>query len=181
MMSEVPREVAYLVSIVLIEAAVIDGRKLRVPNWLTFHFMVAGWICAYWHGGSALLLWSIAGAAVGLMALLPLYSIGGMGAGDVKLMAGVGAWIGPSCTFWAFLSTVMTGGVLGLAMMAWSGELIRHVAMMQTIGAEILTVRDPTQLSRLAAQRKPKMLLLPYGIPIALGTIAYFAWAGFLR
>jgi prepilin peptidase CpaA len=179
-MTEIPREVAYLVCFVLIEAAIIDGRSLRVPNWLTVHFLFGGWIYAYSSGGGSLLLWSIAGAAVGLLSLLPLYAIGGMGAGDVKLMAGVGAWIGPVFTGWAFLSTAMFGGLMGLAMMAWSGELLRHAAMIHTIGREVLTVRDPVVLSQLAARRKPTMLLLPYGIPIAVGTITYLAWAGFL-
>ena len=97
-----PPEVAYLVSFVLIEAAIIDGRSLRVPNWLTFHFLLGGLIYAYWKGGSSAACWSLMGAAVGLMCLLPLYAIGGMGAGDVKLMAGVGAWLGPWLTVWAF-------------------------------------------------------------------------------
>ena len=179
-MTEIPREVAYLVSFVLIEAAIIDGRSLRVPNWLTVHFLLGGCIYAYFTGGGSLLLWSIAGAALGLLSLLPLYAIGGMGAGDVKLMAGLGAWIGPISTGWAFLSTAMVGGLMGLAMMAWSGELLRHATMIQMIGREVLTVRDPVALSELAARRKPTMLLLPYGIPIAVGTIAYLAWAGFL-
>ena len=64
-MTEIPREVAYLVSFVLVEAAVIDGRSLRVPNWLTLHFALGGWAYAYWSGGAPLLGWSLAGAAVG--------------------------------------------------------------------------------------------------------------------
>jgi prepilin peptidase CpaA len=179
-MTEIPREVAYLVSFVLVEAAVIDGRSLRVPNWLTMHFAFGGWAYAYWLGGASLLGWSLAGAAVGLACLMPLYAIGGMGAGDVKLMAGVGAWIGPACTFWAFLSTALVGGAMGLAMMYASGELVQHLALTRTIGREVLTVRDPVTLSELAARRKPSMMLLPYGIPIAVGTIAYLGWAGFL-
>ncbi len=177
---EVSREVSLFVSIVLIEAAIIDGRSLRVPNWLTFHFLLGGWIYAFWNGGGASLLWSIEGAVVGLICLLPLYAIGGMGAGDVKLMAGVGAWIGPSLALRAFLSSAMAGGVMGLAMMMSSGELYRHLALMQTIGKEVLEIRNPAILSEAAARRKPTMLLLPYGIPIAVGTISYLFWAGFL-
>ena len=45
---------------------------------------------------------------------------------------------------------------------------------------EILVIRNPEQLSAIAAQRKPTMLLLPYGIPIAIGTIGYFVWTGML-
>jgi prepilin peptidase CpaA len=179
-MTEIPREVAYLVSFVLVEAAIIDGRSLRVPNWLTLHFALGGWAYAYWIGGAHLLGWSLAGAAVGLACLMPLYAIGGMGAGDVKLMAGVGAWIGPACTFWAFLATALVGGAMGLAMMVASGELARHLALTRSIGREVLTVRDPAALSELAARRKPTMMLLPYGIPIAVGSIGYFAWAGLL-
>ena len=179
-MEHVPREVVWLVSFILIEAAVIDGRSLRVPNWLTFHFLAGGLIFAFWKGGSALLLTSMAGAAVGLMTLLPLYSIGGMGAGDVKLMAGVGAWIGPWLTFWAFVSSALAGAVIAAGMIVYSGELYRHLAMMHTIGHEVLTIRNPAVLSERAAERKPTMKLLPYGIPIAVGSIAYFAWTGLL-
>lgn len=77
-MEHIPREVAWLVSFVLIEAAVIDGRRLKVPNWLTYHFLIAGLAFAYWKGGSGLFFWSLAGALVGLVSLLPVYSIGGM-------------------------------------------------------------------------------------------------------
>ena len=179
-MVEIPREVAYLVSLILIEAALIDGRSLRVPNWLTYHFLLGGWIYAGWTGGSHLLLWSMTGSILGLITLLPLYAIGGMGAGDVKLMAGVGAWIGPTLTLWAFISSAVVGGLMGLVMMLYSGEFSRHLVMMQVIGKEVVALRDPVALSEVAAKRKPTMLLLPYGIPIAVGTITYFVWAGLL-
>jgi prepilin peptidase CpaA len=178
-MEQIPQSVVWLVSLVLVEAAVIDGRSLRVPNWLTYHFAIGGLIFAFWKGGSSLLAWSFAGAGVGLLSLLPLYAIGGMGAGDVKLMAGLGAWVGPWLTFWAFISTTLVGGLMGLAMMAYSGDMVRHIVMMKTISREIMTIRNPTVLAERAAERKPRMLLLPYGIPIAVGSIAYFAWSGF--
>ena len=120
------------------------------------------------------MLTSLAGAGVGLLTLLPLYSIGGMGAGDVKLMAGVGAWIGPWLTLWAFVSSALAGAVIAAGMIVYSGELYRHLAMMHTIGREVLTVRNPVVLSERAAERKPTMMLLPYGIPIAVGSIALF-------
>jgi prepilin peptidase CpaA len=120
------------------------------------------------------------GAAVGLLTLLPLYAIGGMGAGDVKLMAGVGAWLGPSLTLWAFVFSALMGAVMAAGMIVYSGELYRHLGMMLTIGSEVLTVRNPVVLSNRAKERKPTMTLLPYGIPIAVGSIAYFAWAGLL-
>lgn len=175
-MSEVPAAVIWLVSAVLIEAAVIDGLQLRVPNWLTFHFLVGGLAFAAWTGGQQTLMWSLAGAGVGLVSLLPLYAIGGMGAGDVKLMAGLGAWVGPWLVLKAFVCTAIAGGVIAVGMIVASGDLVRHWVLFHTIGHEILTVRSPAALAERAGERKKTMMLLPYGIPIAVGSIACFAW-----
>ena len=98
----------WTVSIVLVVAAVIDGIQLKVPNWITFPMIASGWIysaCAYAWGGDSWMVglgWSLLGTAVGLALLLPPYAVGGMGAGDVKLLAGVGAWIHATDTAYAF-------------------------------------------------------------------------------
>ena len=173
-------EVILIVSVILVEAAVIDGLKLRVPNWLTFHLVIAGLAFAAWKSGGPGLVWALEGAALGLALLLPLYSIGGMGAGDVKLLAGVGAWVGPAVVFWAFTTSAVAGAVMALGMVAWSGDYIRHWVQLQTIGHEILTVRNPAKLAATAAVRKPNMVLLPYAIPLAVGSIAYFVYARLL-
>jgi prepilin peptidase CpaA len=171
--------VFWLVSFVLVVAAVIDGLTLKVPNWLTYSFAALGLGASLAPGGltpaeSAL------GLLAGLAVLLPLYAIGGMGAGDVKLMAGVGAWVGPFVTLGAFVATVLVGGAIGLGMMLASGRFFTHAHRMCAIGREILEVRDPARLSEAAAARKPTMTLLPYGIPMAIGSIAYFALAGLM-
>ena len=59
-MTQVPQAVFWLVSAVLVVAAVIDGRQLRVPNWLTFHFALGGLVFAAWSGGREMFLWSLA-------------------------------------------------------------------------------------------------------------------------
>lgn len=179
-MVEVPREVAWLVSAVLVEAAVIDGLKLKVPNWLTAHLILGGLAFSAWHGGTPGLIGSLQGALLGLALLMPLYAIGGMGAGDVKLLAGVGAWVGPALTLGAFITSAVAGGVMAVAMIAWSGEYARHWALFHTIGNEILTLRSPSRLSEIAAARKPTMMLLPYGIPLAVGSVGFFAWSRLL-
>lgn len=177
-MNPLPQAVVWFVSAVLIEAAVIDGLKLRVPNWLTYNLFFAGLGFAAYSGGLMGLLWAVAGAALGLSLLLPLYAIGGMGAGDVKLMAGLGAWMGPALTLGAFAASGIAGGIIALVMVVRSGTVLKHVVMAQMIGQEILSVRDPAKLAESAARRKPTMMLLPYAIPIAIGSIAYFAWMG---
>jgi prepilin peptidase CpaA len=86
--------------------------------------------------------------------------------------------MGPALTLGAFVATGLTGGLMALAMVAWSGRYARHWAMFQTIGEEIIAVRDPVLLSEKAAARKPTMMLLPYGIPMTVGSIAYFGYMG---
>jgi prepilin peptidase CpaA len=83
-------------------------------------------------------------------------------------------------TLWAFATSAVVGGIMALVMMTWSGNFIRHWVQFQAIGHEILTVRNPSKLAATAAARKPTMMLLPYGIPIAVGSIAYFVYAGLL-
>jgi prepilin peptidase CpaA len=125
-------------------------------------------------------VFGVQGTAVGLGLLLPAYAIGGMGAGDVKLLAGVGAWLGMTDTLWAFVVSAIVGAGLAIGMVLYRGAWKRHQQQFVAIVQEILTIRNPEELAARAAERKPQMLLLPYGIPIALGTIAYFLYSGML-
>jgi prepilin peptidase CpaA len=171
---------AWLVTALLVVAAGIDGWKLKVPNWITFPMIVGGWIFATACWGPSGLGWSLLGTAVGLGLLLPAYAIGGMGAGDVKLLAGVGAWMGGTTTFYAFCVSALAGGAIALGMVLVRRQWKQHQAMFFGLLNEMLVLRDPSALATVAAARKPTMMLLPYGIPIALGTIAYFVWTGML-
>jgi prepilin peptidase CpaA len=170
----------WLVSAILVVAALIDGYKLKVPNWITFPMILSGWIYGAVVGGWLGLGTSLMGTVVGLALLLPAYAIGGMGAGDVKLLAGVGAWMGARDTFWAFAVSAVVGGLIALAMVLVRRQWERHQSQFWVILSEIFVIRNPAQLSVIAAERKSTMMLLPYGIPIAIGTITYFAWWGML-
>ena len=170
----------WLVSFLLIMAAVIDGLQLRVPNWLTFPMIMSGWVYNLVYFGWDGLGWSLLGTVVGLALLLPLYAIGGMGAGDVKLLAGVGAWIYATHTFYAFSVSAVVGAIIAVLMVMYRRSWKKHFDQFWMIVSEVMTIRDPNELSTIAAERKSCMLLLPYGIPIAIGTIVYFAWEGML-
>ena len=182
----------WFVTIILIVAAVIDGLLLKVPNLLTYPFIFAGWIYTGIAFGWEGVGYSLLGTVVGLALLLPAYSIGGMGSGDVKLLAGVGAWMfvmldqaalelsTPFAMLWAFGVSAVVGAVMAVIMVVISGKWRKHYMQFFYILHEIKTVKNPEALAAIAAERKPTMMLLPYGIPIAIGTVLYFAWMGML-
>ena len=168
------------VCLVLIIAAYIDGKELRVPNWITFPMVLSGLVYSTWIGGWEGLGAGLWGMTVGLLTLLPLYAVGGMGAGDVKLMAGVGAWLGATVTWYAFVATVIVGAIMAIVMVLMRKAWDKHYAQFLLIATEWMTVKDPRKLSEIAAERKSRMLLLPYGIPICIGSIGYFIYSGMI-
>ena len=178
------------VCVAMIVAAVIDGWKLKVPNWLTFPLVVSGWVLGLLHTFSLLestgaggIGASLAGTALGFVLLFPVYAIGGMGAGDVKMQMGFGAWIGAffgfeggalSIIWWAFALAVVIGGVLATIMILVRGQFRRNLVNTKAILGDL--AGGVGNASDKAADRKPRMHLLPYGIPLCLGFIGYLVF-----
>lgn len=167
-----------LVAATLVYAAWIDGKELRVPNWITFPMVASGLVYSSLAGGWGGFQAGLLGMLAGLATLLPLYAVGGMGAGDVKLMAGIGAWLGAAVIWNVFVYTVFIGAAMAVVMVLYRKKWDKHYGQFLLIWNEITTVKDPRKLSEIAAERKPRMLLLPYGIPICCGALAYFFQAG---
>ncbi|MCA9081528.1 MAG: prepilin peptidase [Planctomycetaceae bacterium] len=169
-----------LVTVLLIWAAYIDGKELRVPNWLTFPMILSGIAYNTVNGGWGWdgFLMAFVGTIVGILTLLPLRMVGGMGMGDVKLMAGIGAWLGVVMTWNIFVATVIVGALMAIAMVLWKGEWQKHYGQFLLIWGEWTNIRNPEKLAAIAKERKPRMYLLPYGIPICVGAIIYFTCAG---
>jgi len=159
----------------LVMAAVIDCRTMRIPNWLTVSGMAWGLMVNATHATSigAGLVHSALGLATGLVLLLPLYLIRVLGAGDVKLMAMVGAFVGAVAVFKATLVVFVVGGVFALAWAAWNRHLLRMTANVaataQSMAFAAMAGGRPTPtLAGRASVGK-----LPYGLSIAVGTIAW--------
>src|SRR5262249_44484265 len=166
------------VSLAMIVAAVIDGWKLKVPNWLTLPLVLSGWLLgllnnfgllteAGFEGGIGA---ALAGTALGFLLLFPVYSIGGMGAGDVKMQMGFGSWIGAfygykeglSIVWWAFVFGAVIGGVIALGMILARGKWRQNLVNTRDILGDLLG--GAGQAADKAGLRKPRMHLLPYGI-----------------
>jgi prepilin peptidase CpaA len=167
-----PNDAALVV--LLAAAAAIDWRTHRVPNWLTVGGMAFGLLYnAAVHGLVSGLLPALAGLAAGLALLLPLYALRIMGAGDVKLMAMVGAFLGISQISQVVLCTFIAGGIAALVFAIWHRAVRRMTANVADIAqsmafAAIVGVRPTPELSR-----RPSIGKLPYAVSIAAGTIGW--------
>lgn len=106
---------------VLAVATTTDLKWRRIPNWLTGPFLVAGFVASGWLHGWHGLGASAEGMALGLLVYGTLFLLGGMGAGDVKLCAALGAWLGPNQLLIAIILTALVGGVMALAWAISSG------------------------------------------------------------
>ena len=166
----------WLVTGLVLYGTWIDATQLRVPNKLTYPMILAGLLynCTFGEGWSFGLL----GMLCGLATLLPLYAVGGMGSGDVKLMAGIGAWLGWQVTWQAFVLTAIVGAVMSIVMACRGGQLMKHYYQAVVILGEWKSGMSVREMSAAAAERKPNMTLLPYGVPICIGSLTYFAWTG---
>ncbi|WP_444633627.1 A24 family peptidase [Cupriavidus oxalaticus] len=143
---------------IVLTAAAIDLQRRRIPNWLTF----GAWLLALpaqvalLGFGSGLVAWTL-GWLTGLAVFLPLYMLGGMAAGDVKLMAAIGAWLGAAMAFEIALAAFLLGGVWALAHVYWfrsGGQVFRNIGGI---------VRGKAGA--------PSVGALPYGVAIAAGTL----------
>jgi len=113
--------------VVLVVASGIDLRTRRIPNWLSIPFLLSGMIVPAIAGGWAGLKTSLAGFGLALLLFgLPCF-LRGMGIGDLKLAAGVGAWIGPNQFWLAFIMTAIVGGILAVAYAVRQRSSGRHL------------------------------------------------------
>jgi prepilin peptidase CpaA len=152
-------------------AAVYDWRYRRIPNWLA----LAGWITGFaLHGllgGWAGLKVAAGGFALGFGVYFVLYLIHAMGAGDVKLMGGVGALAGAHDWFLIFVLTAILGGVAAVFMMARKRRFRRTLWNVGYILSELIHFRAPYLTREELDVKNEKAITLPHGVAIAAGTL----------
>jgi prepilin peptidase CpaA len=139
-------------------AVVMDLANRRIPNALVAAMLVVGLYSQTFVAPESL-LWSAGGALVGFLILIPFYALGGMGAGDVKLLAAAGSFLGPMGALLAGVATLAAGGVLGLCIAAW--RLLQTVPIVARLPLPRPPVTEPVHL--------------PYSLAIASGVLIMVA------
>ena len=146
-----------------------DLRTRRIPNYLTFGSAGLAFIYALVsHGWSGLAI-GIGGWALGVALFIPFFLLRGMGAGDVKLLAALGAWVGPISLLSLTFYTAISGGVMALLVVLWRRKLITTFQNLWLLLCHFKVV-GLKPMSELSLENK-NTVRLPYGLPIAAGTI----------
>lgn len=150
-------------------ASITDVRTRRIPNVLTFGAAAAALVVRGMLSGSDGVLDSSIGWLTGFIVLFPLFFVRGLGGGDVKLVAALGAWAGANDALWLALYTSMAGGVMGIGYSLSRGYLRTAVANLGVIGNHWLySGFQPVPGLTLDSADRPR---LPYAIPILAGTV----------
>jgi prepilin peptidase CpaA len=155
--------------VVALAGCLADLRTRRVPNVLTFGAALAAALYYGTTAGLPGLANAFAGWAVGLALFLPLFALRGLGGGDVKLLAALGAWVGPGAALWVALWAAIAGGPLAL-IVAFGAGYLRKALM--NVWSLLMFWRvaglQPHPSINLATPGAPR---LPYALPIAVGLV----------
>ena len=163
--------VAFVVPSVLL-ASWIDLRYHKVPNWLNLFIILSGFTAqAIFHGwvglGQGLL-----GLLVGFGLLIVPWLMHAMGAGDVKLMAGIGVWLGPAATLQAFCVGAILAGGIGVVMIVLGRRLWQAYFNMGLIMSKFKSWKRVFSEYGSVKVLRSTSQLLPYGVPLSIGALA---------
>jgi len=151
-------------------SAVSDLRTRRIPNAVTFGGAALAFAFFLTQHGVRGLGWSVLGWTIGCALFLPFFLLRGMGAGDVKLLALIGAWLGPLLVLRVALYGAIAGGVVGVVVALYHGYLRQALWNMWFL---VLYWRTngprPVPTLTLADSKGPRVA---YAVPIVAGMVA---------
>lgn len=163
-----------------IAAAITDLKMFRIPNALTFPLLASGLVYQVCLWGPPGLGRGLLGVAFGFAILLPFWIAGGMGAGDVKLMAAVGAWLGLRLTFQVFVASALAAGVYAMVMVLVTGRWRELWDGIQLLWIRITSFdfaprNGAAELQAIAASADRRARLIPFGVLVAAGLLVTLA------
>lgn len=160
--------------LLLLIAAAEDLHARRIPNWLTLGLILTGVLQSFTPNHTVLPGQSMLGLLCGFGLLLMLFAIGAVGGGDVKLLSGVGAWLGPAMVFHVFLIAAIAGMLIVLAQAACQRRLWTLFRNSAILTINILHMNDVgvDHVSRTGQSCRSVDRPLPYAVPVLLAVLA---------
>lgn len=158
-----------LIIVTLLLAMVTDLRSQRIPNLLTFPAILTALILHTAMNGVDGFFFSFLGTATGIGVLLAPYLLGGMGAGDTKLMGAVGAAVGFKGVFLAFLFTALFGGIYAFGLIVVKRKLFKGFFKQNLMKIQLFLMTR----QYIPDRKKTSTPRLCYGIAIAAGSFTY--------
>ena len=167
--------VAFQILLVLLAltAALFDFRQKRVPNWLTFSGVLLGLAVNSFLFELPGLWLALQGLGLALLIYLPIYLLRGMGAGDVKLMAAIGAILGPANWLGVLVLTSLFGALFGLIVIARQARMSRTLFNVGLILASLRQRQAPYHANPELDVRDNRAVSLPHAVAIACGTLGF--------
>lgn len=158
-----------MLAMVLAVATVSDVRTRRIPNSLTLAGCLAGLVLGALASGGSGFMEAGKGLLLGFAISLPFWLLGWLGAGDVKLLAAVGSFVGSALVIEVLLATGIAGAVLAVGALLWRGMLARTgERMAATLNLSVASRR----WNYVAPDDQEKDVRLPYAVAISVGTLA---------
>ena len=156
---------------------VADIATHRIPNLLTVSAASLGALLNCRNAGSHGVLMSVAGMLTGLAIFLPFYFARGFGAGDVKAMGAVGAFVGPHGAMFAAAWTLIAGAICALTLMIVRREHSAIASLPRRWAWQVFAVYSTGQpVPSVTASDDPTRRRFPYGLAIACGTAFSLLW-----
>jgi prepilin peptidase CpaA len=174
------RSAVVLILIVLLTAAVAtDLKSHRIPNLMLWPALSLALMVHMTSGGLDGLMVAIGGLTLGCGMLLPLYSVGGLGAGDVKLLGIVGSFLGPWGAVIAGAGTMIAGAIFGITVIVWRC-LWPKIELREVQALGPLSGQTGSVLRLRSANGRKPIAYIPYAPAIAVGTLAALWYIDFL-
>lgn len=166
-------EMTEIILLLILGTAIVSDLRWRIiPNWLTGPSILVGIGLHTFMSQLTGLVFSLEGAALGLSLFVILYVCGWMGAGDVKLFAAVGSFLGPAQTISAALVIALVGGGVAFLMLGFHQGWRKTGLWLWSYVQTILLTRSAKRLTP-AHATAPKV---PYAVAVSLGTIGSYWW-----
>ena len=156
-----------ILTIILIPSAIADARSEKIPNLFSMSGWVIGPVLHFFFQGME----GLAESAIGFLLLFgltfPLWMLKWFGAADVKLMASVGAIVGGTQTLVVLFGIVLTGLAMSIAVMLYRGTFF--IVILRLFSLEAWRQGK-------VGHEDSKSIVVPYGIPIAFGSMLSIIW-----